>query len=306
MEQEANKAKGSDAILSPLKDNLPIISIGLLIIGTLNLVVYYQVFGIDILTYLDITEVLQVQFKLFAISLGVLAIVSVHLAFVASFRPSYEEMIEQKIWFQALHSPEQIEAQRAVAQRLLKSTKRKGKILLMLIGSIIIIPCIIKIALFYEDADGISLGWMSICLLASCIDFAYSSFLDSEPEFVNYFNSKPKFVIARQAGLLIFLTYSSVVIGYIQAVKHKGKISSNEVIINMEKAKIATNKEVRYVGKTKNFTFLYDVANRKALIYPNADIKDTAISDGVDYRTAEEKKDKPISYYLNKVKALMH
>ena len=49
-----------------LKNNLPIVTILVLVLATANLVIFYEHFNVDILSYLDFSEVIQMQFRVFA------------------------------------------------------------------------------------------------------------------------------------------------------------------------------------------------------------------------------------------------
>lgn len=60
--------------IDQMKNNLPIISAGLLVVGSINLVCFYVIFGVDIMTYLDFTEVFQIQFVFYIFSCVIIAI----------------------------------------------------------------------------------------------------------------------------------------------------------------------------------------------------------------------------------------
>jgi predicted nucleic acid-binding Zn ribbon protein len=267
--------------------------------------VYYKHFDVDIMTYLDLTEVLQMQFGLFAISFGVILFWSLGILFFSATSPSYEQMIEWRIEFQATHSPEQIKA----IQEKNKKQSKKSKIILWLIFlwlilGVMIAPLAATVIFAYTEQVGIVLLGISILFLAWLIDFIYFFYLDISTEDKRYFNPEPRFAIARQAGLFLFLTYSSIAIAHITAVMYKGTSSVNEVAIVMEKETITTNKDLRFIGKTKNFTFFYNLSKKQALIYPNGSIKSASISEGIDYVKDDKKIEDGYELMYNKIKIL--
>ena len=299
MEEEIKKEQPST--VAKLKDNLPMLSIGLIIIGISNLIVYYRHFNIDIITYLDFTEVLQMQFTSFVMSFAIVLFLYLSVGFFSVIGPSYEQIVEYRIEFQASHSPEQIK----LIQEKNRKESRKSKFILFLLLSILLLPYIAKLIVDYDSTDGIILGCISILVVATIIDTIYTFFLQAEED-KTYFNNKPKFVLARQIGLFVFLLYTNIIAAHITAVAYQFPSSINEVTITTEKSTITTGKDLRYIGKTKNFTFFYNIVKKKASIYPNGDIKATDISAGTDYRTAEEKEIKPLQYYIDKAKALIN
>ena len=76
-----------------LKEYLPIISIVLLIIGAIRLIVYYRFFGIDITSYIDLSEVLILSLPFFLTS-AIFLLTAVSYAF---FRIAYESNSDYSI-----------------------------------------------------------------------------------------------------------------------------------------------------------------------------------------------------------------
>lgn len=271
--------------MEQLKNNLPIISIGLLIMGTINLMLYYSYFNIDILSYLDFTEVLQIQFRLFAIIIT--ACIAQVLYLTSSLKLS-EILINRVVPNPnkpTKHNRFLVEFDKRFAKYLRGLSNSS---LLILLGVVVIIGGIIFIINFPQSA--ISMGLiLSIFPLSLAIVHAFrmikkeSIYNFDDIKDVNLKADKLKYVL-----IYLVIVYVSGVIARVQAFAILSHKSTYEATVVLDKKTFATNKNYRYIGRTKGFTFFYDIAKKQAEVFPNGDIKNMFIRDGVEYQNKEE------------------
>lgn len=59
----------------------------------------------------------------------------------------------------------------------------------------------------------------------------------------------------------------------------KEKVSAHQVVLQINNDKISTNKEIHYLGRTKNYTFFYNSTTKLSTIYPNKNIQSIDVSE---------------------------
>lgn len=265
--------------MDELKNNLPLISIGLLILGTVNLMLYYNHFNIDILSYLDFTEILQIQFRLFATAAAL-------IVFLILFLTIWDRIAAY------LYKPTE---EAGLTEADIKARKKTSKYSSYAFYLYLIVISVLNFARpVYKEAEestASTLLWMfSVVGVAGAVVYTYFqlkkiSVTDSPDEVAR----KKGLTTLKYVGVFIILTYSSGVFARLEAEDTVSLRSSYEATVVMEKKSFATNKNYRYLGRTKNFTFFYDIARKQAEVFPNGDIKNMFVRDGIDYRTVKEK-----------------
>lgn len=73
--------------------------------------------------------------------------------------------------------------------------------------------------------------------------------------------------------VFVFLCFISVMAAYVMAMHYRLNTSVKEVKIIMQKDTISTNKDLRFIGKTKNYTIFYNLKYKNSFIYSNGEIK---------------------------------
>lgn len=263
--------------MDTIKDNIPVISILILIIGASNLLIYYSYFGIDIMSYLDFSEVIQLQFKVFALT-GCIAFASLLYGLLFEYKdlgPASADSNRQK---------------RRSITAAAEANKGKRTFSLHLIFNIflIIICTPILWLLVYKNKDWTPLLIISIPVFISIILYAYFKFRKGVVEgyrikltesggiISKEFSTKQEKNLINAGGLLaIFATiiYISSIYTFCEARSILQYSSFKEVVLYLEKDTITTNINYRYIGKTKNFVFFYNKNTKQADIYSAGSIK---------------------------------
>ena len=281
--------------MEQLKNNLPIISLGLLILGTVNLMLYYNHFNVDILSYLDFTEILQIQFRLFATAAALI----VFLILYITISQKVSDFVDNGKKENPDGSPTEEELERR------KKSAKRSRIGFVLFMVLIFILNIVSTT--YATADdsnvGISFLWLfSVLLVAVAVIYTYFQLKKvAEAETTDEVKRKQGLTTLKYVGIFIILTYVSGVFARLSAEDVLSHTSSYEATVVMEKKTFITNKNYRYLGRTKNFTFFYDMVKKQAEVYPNGDIKNMFIREGIDYRTPDKKQGFTITFSFTSI-----
>ena len=265
-----------------LKSNLPVISVSLLIIGTVNLMMYYDYFDIDITSYLDFAEVLQIQFRFFASAAALVVVQVLYTSFLHKVLDHDHEHPGEKAYKERVKAgiPEEIRENIKADKPKKRSKYRNSIILIGTMAACLVINSLPKLS----DEAIINWWYVSIPAFIAVVVTAYFGMKDRDATY----NTDATFLestntIYLQLGLAIILIYISGVIAHTSAMRALLSKSSSEVTIVMDKQTISTNESYRFIGKTKNYIFFYNIKKQQADIYPNADIKNMSVRKGVDY-----------------------
>jgi hypothetical protein len=250
------------------KDNLSIISLGLLILGTANLMVYYEYFNINILQYLEFTEVLQLQFRLFTYIIGLYGISTIFSLIHSKYTSDNKDTIREET------NGEDKE----------KTTKAKplNKLLLSLIVFTIIILIMASVTTIYKDIR-LALLLLSIPFFTPLVFIAYKEAINKLPR-QNAEESMKSAELYHYALIFAIVGFTVWLGGLILAVRCTSPISNNEVTVVMEKKTFSTSADYRYIGKTKGYIFFYTISKQQAEVYPIGDVKILMIRNGIDYK----------------------
>jgi hypothetical protein len=283
--------------MNDVKENLPIITVALLVSGATWLVSYYDYFGINITDYLDFSEIFQLQFLLF---IGVMLIVISGIAQGLSMR-GYMETKEINF-----HSKRRfIQIRQAASKnkfidkyiyellfiRLGDASKHKrkrkdnrmffGKPLLMLIIITLVVTSLLQIHKYIEVDSYDKQMVKDIILLITLIIvyvFIANGILYLIKEKTERSNNR-----FRASAILVYLVF----IGY--GVIHTRGNAYNTLHdkpeyeltlllkdkpIHSDTTLISTSKTIVYTGQTKNYLFLYNRNEKTAHIIPREQIVD--------------------------------
>lgn len=295
MEEQATKEQPSN--FQRLKDNLPIISIGLLLMGTVNLMVYYLYFSINILEFLDFTEVLQLQFKLFAIAVAIFFIQIAYGVWCSKMvygNSLAGKRLNRMRLARRLRSFDEHDAKLASTKAPKKRTKRqrfykKHKFQVWL-AIIIAVGMGLESIIAYYPKSIIIFLFISAPVFCLLVFVTYEELKHDDIES----GGQPaalasRFSLYKSVSISVILIYVSCIAALISAVKSVSETSSYEVTAVLDNKTLTTNQDYRYLGRTKNYIFFYTISKKQAEVYQVSAVKTMLISKGIDYSHAEEK-----------------
>lgn len=308
MEPVATKEQPST--FQRLKDNLPIVSVGLLVIGTVNLMMYYLYFKINILEYLDFTEVLQLQFKLFAMAVGGIVLQIAYGVWCHRLVNGTSPAAKRKDRMQASARRRRFEEYQAKQATAAKATKKRTKrqqffrrhrLAFWLLILLVVFYVLGMIVLYYPTSLIIFL-FLSIPVFFVIVVLTYEEVKKDDVEAGGKADElERKFGLYKSASIAIILIYISCIAALISAVSSVSEKSSYEVTVVMDGKTLTTNQDYRYLGRTKNYIFFYTISKKQAEIYQVSAVKTMLVSDGIDYSHAEEKHLKQEAEFFNNI-----
>lgn len=237
------------------KNNLPLITLLMLILGMVNIFTYYNVFGINIISFLEISEVLQLQFSSYIILAWLLVLICSILYIPA-------EKLYKKV---ILTRAEKIElSARNLAEMQVKLDK---------LG---------------ERISAVNLNEFNS--LVTTHNGYKSTHVENEKVL-----SSMKSLVKLFYMLMVFMLAATISVGdafySIFSLQKKSKI---EVSMKINDKEIKTDKNYRFLGRTKNFIMFYSYDKREANVFSNSEVKDLTFKDGVDYTLIKEAIEKPV------------
>ena len=214
--------------MQQLKDNLPIISLGLLILGTVNMMLFYDFSNVNILSYLDFAEILQIQFRLFATA-GALIV-----AFFAFAMFTYRDPVaDHEMWMKKIDSETPEERTKNLSKAEWGYRRIKIFLLVFLLPTLTIY--IVKVCLNFTDEDKRAMWVVSILVFAGLLILSYNQITSIEEQNTEDKESlKQKFANYRYMIGFIFLVYASGVWAWINAMSYVSLTSAYEVSVVME------------------------------------------------------------------------
>jgi hypothetical protein len=258
--------------MDKIKDNLPLVTLVLLLIGFTRLVAYYNLFHIDITSFIDFTEAIQLQFDfftsrflflLFAMYLGIIPVIIV-------FRESGADEIKKPIGSRSKGK----EKQSALVKRI-KYYSIPIYFTCIAVLVIIIEHFVEKRGIIYPYVHDLYFSCFMFGLLSATMLY----FIKLVP-----FSSQTKRMAARRmfiekvhiisgGSMLVMLIGFSVLYSRISAFEVITQRPDYEVTLVLEHQTVVTNKNLIYVGKSKSYVFLYDKDENQAEVFPMDDIK---------------------------------
>lgn len=248
-----------------ITDNLALISIGLLIIGFTKQIAYYQFFGVDIVSYLDTTEILQLEFKFFAIS------------FVAILWLVINGLELLKITNEALllkvSKPNIVKEEVGFWRRNLD---KHPFLLFRLFVLIVSFGVIFHDRVFLHLLNTFN---VEIFIALLFLNYVYGQSINvlTGPELTVNDNARIK--------IYLIILFIAVLIGVVIFTRRSAyniltKKPDKEAVLVLEKRTISTDSSTIYIGKTRNYVFLYNKDKELAEVIPADKIEDSYFSEG--------------------------
>lgn len=239
--------------MEKVKDYLPAITAYLLIIGILRMLIYYGYFGIDVFSFLEFSEIIQLQYKFYAIT-GLVLITWVTLTIFG-----YDNT-------KLINETEKLSKERKFPSSTLKIAT--SVFTLLFIG--LIISAYIA-DLFNKFQLEIELLFLTFpCAIFICL----STYL----LFVWGHNRDNEDITKHSNTLLIVAT--SVILVYVLSIAARNQavmlvaVGPNQnVYLTTEKKSISITKDFIFVGKTKNYLFFYDKKSKITEVIKYDDVK---------------------------------
>ena len=235
------------------KNNLPLVTIILLIVGLFRITLSYYYFDIDIFSYIELSEIIQLQ----SIYLVLLAMSFILLWFAFELKGRNLSSIE----FDILAKDTFEDVQNSYAEKLNEEIKNLSN--------------------YSEEDKKQKLQKAQKELINHKIESkiqAYNIFLAS---FV-----PPVTLVAISAIITILITSLQNYILF-------NLKSNNEITATINNVPMKTSSSFIYIGRVKNYIFFYDKQKSKSYVYSNSDVKNLTLSRGEKYSTFEEQDKKP-------------
>lgn len=227
-----------------IKNNLPLITVLMLLLGMVDIVVYYQPFNINIISFLDVSEVIQLQFTLYLFFLWA----------IISFVPAIYWVLE-KIYKRVFDSNDNRLA--AMSKRLAKADR--------------------KIADMKQKYAHLHISEFDE------LTNEHDDVVDSHSELVKSY-AKTKNTIHIYIALAVFIVAGLTSAGKALYDAYQLKTKSIvELSMQVGDKPIATSRNYRYLGRVKNFIFFYDYAKRESYVFNNSEVKELTFKEGIDY-----------------------
>jgi hypothetical protein len=249
-----------------LKNNLPFITIGLLVLGFARLVAFYDFFGINIVSYLETTEILQLQFGFFALSAIIIILFSLQLL------DSVGKAIKKREEASSIPNPPENKDYKA--PWFVKNSFR----ILLGFGTAIFV------AKNYYDYHAIGIIVPLHVELMAVIGFLFLISLDLkhlDSAIDRLSKTDPKAITAYVITFLfLILTLAVVLMVRSDAYDILTKKTESEATFVLDSRTITSDSALVYIGKTRNYVFLYDKIKEQAEVIPIDKINDSYFRPG--------------------------
>lgn len=245
-------------MMKNITENLPLLTVVLIIVGFLKLISFYSFFGVDIVSYLDVTEIIQLEFKFFAISFLAIVLFLVYLILKAD-KPD--------------------KANSTVGLNYKRSNF--GWVLVNYVPIFISINALIMIVSIVIDR--IKLHIINTFHVDMAVFFVLIFFL---PIVVNRIQKNLSYFSPNAANYLRFSSIFVPLIAIVLIVSRNDAYMilterpDKEAVLVLEKRTISTGKNLIYIGKTRNYVFLYDKNFEQAEVVPVDKITDSYFKAG--------------------------
>jgi hypothetical protein len=246
-------------MFTKIKDNLPLISIGLLTTSLIRIVAYYNYFDIDIMSYIEISESLTLSMPFIIVGTMLIAAVLAITFYNGEKEPSKEHNEIAK----ALQEAESIVIRLKVHFKLFQ----------IIIG--IIMPLTLLVpglySLYKHNHYGEVMIWASIfmALMVNYKIFIIETMMAFRRNNISYLSFAPALTISYIPALIFLCVYLS----RLNAIYTAHNPIYNIAVFKTDKETITTSKEYRFVGKTKNYIFFYNNVSGIADAYPLNEMK---------------------------------
>jgi hypothetical protein len=248
MEQPKEKS-----FLEKTKDNLPLLSIALITLSTARLISYYHYFGIDITSYIELTEAITLSTPIF-IYYTLLLILG-----------AFGGILGVRIHSNNTPSAD-IQATKNFIQRIRQFTSPASFFLLFIVIPLITIWLVIDTWQKGQSEYIETIVSVMLILLSSfTLDIFGNELWLKLREYRENISLHTSTNILRAANTVAIIMMSTRMNAY--HVVYGGYNERNQVKFTIGNKIVQTTDKYRYVGRTKNYLFLYNVINGYADIY---------------------------------------
>lgn len=265
-----------NAIVKNAKDNIPLISVIVILLGYFNIYHYFQFFGLNIYNYLDISEII---FSFSSIFFSALTF-SVSL-FAGSLIIHYSQLPRPVFTDEGVS--ENLKQSIEYATTDLKKTTLYTTIFVVIFMTISIVPIVISLRTEIEELYLLFL-WFNVC---ACFFLVSKLYISSKR-----LNALRKRVISKektqgkfdheeynrinQSYMVGFATITFIILLlYRNLIMYKNITEGcpkYEIEFIHQSKSIKSSNMQPYIGSTKGYIFLYNISKKETLIYPEREV----------------------------------
>lgn len=254
------EVKSDNDVISKITSFLPLLTVMVLIFGVINLIIYYGFFGVNILSYLEISEILPLILKDFLFTIAGLVIGT-----FAGYLSPDKKQIEQRN-----NSIAKAKETTGSLKRLYYYAKAYPIIFVFIIG--LFINAITYFFIKHNKESLISLSILQCVFIAA--------FIIPELIEVKLYRNRSIQINQTVKNLILVLI---VLVGWgiykgvekYFAVKYRHKFTGTTIIING--VKIISNDKYYFIGRTKSTIFFYNSVNNYTDIMPTTNLTKVSI-----------------------------
>ena len=259
--------------MDKIKEYLPIISVILLILGAIRLVVFYHFFGIDITTYIDLSEIFILSLPFFLTS-ALFLMVCLSYAMLGVVYDTNNE-------YSTANSAD---------LTLLKEPSRphiRASYYILTYFTLFLMPMILLLGP-ERDRIGYDLYFVLIpvCLVLPPIIPSMHNWIarSYQKAFQKELRSNHLFLFIASLLLMLF----SVV--FTRTSARKALYNDESITMTYNGEVVKTTDTYSYIGKTKNYAFFYNDNTGYADVYTLSDVKHFSIKDNEPHRRRRTRK----------------
>jgi len=252
-----------------IKNNLSLVSIVMLILGTFRIIVYYKMFQIDIVSFLEFSEIFQIEYLFFVVLFLIL-----YFLFLLLSRPTIK--LYNKVFGNTQEELESILEEISKKEREMESIK-------------------LRIGETENDIKNKQdyLGYKELKKTHEEIVDRHNEIKKRHNNIRQRFNTVKKESVTF-VGILLYMLVLSCSLGYsiYEAMSIKRGNSKYEVSMLVDDKPIKTSESYMYIGRTKSYIFFYNAKAVESDVFANDDVKNLKFSEGKDYTSVIGKKEK--------------
>lgn len=239
--------------MKDIKDHLPLLSIGLLVISLFRLILFYNVFNINILDYVDLGEVIALSFSALLPTFAMLLVLGVGFYFTQNAEVFTKYNPAR---FIAIQEP------KAFGERFRLFVADTGKTLAL--SPLLVL--IVSVVLFFINKD-LSHRFFHLSLFFFVWIYYGLLLLEIARMYKLTTGAYPSHSSMSIAKAVIFTSLITVASAVFNAQMSRDKLDYERVVVGMGNKIIKSSSTYRYVGKTKSYIFFYNKANHSYNAY---------------------------------------
>jgi hypothetical protein len=239
--------------MKKITENLPVLSIGLLLFSLFRLLLYYSVFNINIIDYVDIGEIISLSLASY-----IPAIFMVSLIILAVYFAQDSELL-------SVHNPERflkIQAPESVFKRFYSFVNDIGKynafvpFLGYFIGAVL-----------YYDKQETAIGVLIISTFFFVNTYYNFLILEVSRKKKSLTGTGLSTLTSNAIKITMLVTYITYFYTYVDATVKIRDTSYKNVTVGMSGKIIKSSNKFRYIGKTKDYIFFYQTDKKLGKVY---------------------------------------